>query len=80
MPLTIQDELLDQAGLSPKAARVEIACLLFASGKLTLPAAARWAAASRSDFEGELLARSIPLFRPSPDDLDRELETLAQGD
>ena len=76
MPLTISDQLLDQAGLSPDKARVEIACSLFASGKLTLPGAAKWASMTRSEFEGELLCRSIPLYRPDPEDLDRELSIL----
>lgn len=79
MPLTISDQLLYQAGLSPERARVEIACSLFASGKLTLPAATKWAAMSRSEFEGELLSRSIPLYRPEPEDLDRELEVLSRA-
>lgn len=78
MPLTISDNLLNQAGMTPEKARVEIACLLFASGKLTLPAATRWAEMSRSGFEGELLSRSIPLYQPRSEDLDRELEVLAQ--
>lgn len=76
MPLTISDELLQSTGMSESEARVEIACRLFEAGKLTLWAAAKWAGLSRVDFEGQLLVRKIPLFRPTPEEVEAELTAL----
>jgi predicted HTH domain antitoxin len=76
MPVTIEDELLIEAGLSEHEVRVEIACRLFEVGKLTLPAATRWSGLSRSEFEGEALKRSIALYRPVPEDLANDLGVL----
>ena len=76
MPVTIEDELLAEAGLSEREARAEIACRLFEAGKLTLPAATRWSGLSRSEFEGEALRRHIPLYRPEPEDLAKDLAVL----
>ena len=76
MPLTIPDELLRDAGLSEQAARVEIACRLFALNRLALWPAARWAGLSRVEFETELRRRNIPQYRPGLDDLSDDLRTL----
>jgi predicted HTH domain antitoxin len=63
MPVTITDDMLMAAGLSESEARLEIACRLYAAGKLSLPEATRWAGASRTRFEAALLERSLPLVR-----------------
>lgn len=76
MPLTVSDKLLADAGMTEDEARLEIACLLFDSGKLSLPAAVRWAGCSRTQLEGELLARSISIYRPTADDLETDLAVL----
>lgn len=76
MPLTIPDALLQEAGLSEGEARLEIACRLFDHGKLSLWSAARWAGLSRSEFEGELLRRRIPVYRPRVEDLQEDLRAL----
>ena len=76
MPLTIPDSLLTEAGFSERDARIEIACRLFDAGKLTMPAATRWAVLSRTEFEEELLRRKLPLNRPTSEDLKQDLETL----
>jgi predicted HTH domain antitoxin len=76
MPLTIPDDWLAEAGLSECDARIEIACRLYDAGKLTMPAATRWAALTRTQFEEELLCRQLPLCRPSSEDLKQDLETL----
>lgn len=78
MPLTIPDELLQEAGLSERDALVEIACRLFDAGKLTLWSAAKWAGLTRTAFEEELLRRRIPIYRPGPDDLADDLKALDQ--
>lgn len=78
MPLTISDDLLRDAGMSAPETRVEIACRLFEAQKLTLPLASRWAGLTRTQLEDELLRRGIPLFRPTPGDLESDLSTLAR--
>jgi predicted HTH domain antitoxin len=78
MPLTIPDELLAKAGLSERDARIEIACRLYDAGKLTMPAATRWASLSRTEFEEELLRRKLAICRPTSEDLKQDLDTLKQ--
>ncbi len=78
MPLTISDDLLDAAGLSPEAARVEIACRMFESGNLALWPAAQWAGLSRVDFENELSRRNIPLYRPTWEQIEGEVRGMEQ--
>jgi predicted HTH domain antitoxin len=78
MPLTISDETLQKAGMSADEARVEIACRLFDAGKLELWPAAQLAQMSRSEFEGELLERKIPIYRPTLEDIKGELEAFEQ--
>jgi predicted HTH domain antitoxin len=63
MPVTIPDQLLAEAGLSEKDAKLEIACRLYDAGKLTLPQATRLAEISRVDFEAALLERGLPVLR-----------------
>ena len=63
MPVTIPDQLLAEAGLSERDAKVEIACRLYDAGKLTMPQATRLAEISRTDFEAALLERGLPLLR-----------------
>jgi predicted HTH domain antitoxin len=41
MSLTITDEMLAAAGLSEDDAKLEIACLLYDAGMLTMPEATR---------------------------------------
>ena len=76
MPLTIPDDLLAEAGLSERDARIEIACRLYDAGKLTMPAAARWGNLTRTEFEEELLRRKLPICRPTSENLKQDLETL----
>lgn len=76
MPLTIPDELLDEAGLSEQEARVEIACRLYNAGKLSMPQATRWAQISRTDFESALLERQLPLIRVDERYWQQEVEGL----
>ena len=76
MPLLIPDETLRDVGLNESEALVEIACRLFDAGKLTLWQAAKLAKLDRTTFEGELLGRAIPVYRPTPEDLTEDLATL----
>ncbi len=78
MALTISDEQHHEAGLNEQDARVEIACRLFDAGKLSFPAAARWAGLSRTRFEAALLDRDIPLVRLDVQDLEQDLQTISK--
>jgi predicted HTH domain antitoxin len=78
MPLTITDETLEKAGMTADEARVEIACRLFDAGKLDLWPAAQLAQRTRSEFEGELLERKIPIYRPTLEDIKAELAAFEQ--
>jgi predicted HTH domain antitoxin len=76
MPVTISDDLLIEAGFSEREARLEIACRLYDANKLTLPQAGRWAGVSRTEFEGALLERHLPLIRIDKEYWSQELEGL----
>jgi predicted HTH domain antitoxin len=78
MPLMIPDETLREAGLTERGALIQIACRLFAADNLTLWSAVKLAGLDRVEFEQELLARRIPLYRPDPRDLAEELAELDQ--
>ncbi len=74
--MTIPDDLLAEAGLSERDAKIEIACRFYDAGKLTMPAATRWTGLSRTEFEEELLRRKISISRPTSGDFKQDLETL----
>ena len=76
MPVIIPDEVLREAGLSEREALIEIACRLFDAGKLHLWPAAKLAGLSRVEFEGELIQRKIPIYRPTLEDVLEDLATL----
>ena len=76
MALVITDEELSEAGLTDQEARLELACRLFDVGKLALWPAAKFAGMRRIEFEEELGRRKISVYRPTSEDLDREIEAL----
>ena len=76
MPLLISDSMLSDAGLSEDEARIEFACRLFDTGRLSLTRARRWAGVERTTFESALLARGLPIYRPTLEDLAVDLATL----
>jgi predicted HTH domain antitoxin len=74
----ISDQLLADAGLSEREARLEIACRLYDAGRLTMPKATRWAGVSRTEFEAALLERDLPLIRVDEHYWQQELDGLAR--
>lgn len=78
MPLIISDEVLREAGLKEGEALREFACQLFNAGRLTLWRAAQLAQLDRVQFEEELRARGIPIYRPTIDDLQQDMKALDQ--
>jgi predicted HTH domain antitoxin len=79
MPLTITDEQLRTMGLSEREAAVEFACRLFDAGRLTFHSAMRLATLDRVDFEAALKSRGIAIYRPTADDLRRDVEALKRS-
>ena len=76
MPVIIFDETLRAAGLTEREAVVEVACRLYDAGRLALWPAANLAGMGRSEFEGELMRRQIPVYRPTEQDLADDLAAL----
>jgi predicted HTH domain antitoxin len=68
--------VLIEAGVAEREARIELACRLFDVGKLDLWPAAKLAGLGRAEFEGELRERNIPAYRPTLDELSRDVATL----
>jgi predicted HTH domain antitoxin len=76
MALVIEDELVRQTGLTEPELRIEIACRLFAAGKLYLPQATRLSGLSRPAFEAELVVRDLPLVLYDEALFRRDLDAL----
>jgi predicted HTH domain antitoxin len=78
MPFTIPDDVLTEAGVTEREARIELACRLFDVGRLDLWPAAKLAGLGRAEFEGELRARDIPAYRPTLDHLAQDVAALSR--
>lgn len=78
MTINVPDDILRQAGLTERDALVEFACRLFDAERLDLFAGARLAGLSRADFEAELRARRIPIYRPTLQDVDDDEAALGK--
>ena len=76
MPLVISDEQLQSMKMDERQARIEIACRLFDADQLSLPAAAKMAGLKRAVMEDELRHRKIALYRPTIEELRRDLDVL----
>jgi predicted HTH domain antitoxin len=76
MPLVIPDDVLRQTGLSEREALIEFACRLFDAQRLSVHEAARLAGMQRYEFEAELRKRNIPIYRPTVQELEKDLEAL----
>jgi predicted HTH domain antitoxin len=76
MQLVIPDHIVQEAGLSERAVLIELACRLFDIGKLPLWPAAQLAGLTRTEMEGELMERKIPIYRPTVEDLANDLAAL----
>jgi predicted HTH domain antitoxin len=74
--LNVPDNVLTETGLTERELLVELACRLFDTGKLSLWLAARMAGLDRNGMEDALLQRGIAVYRPTLDDLAKDLETI----
>jgi predicted HTH domain antitoxin len=78
--LLVPDDVLKEAGIDEAEALVELACRLFEAGKLALWPAARLAGLDRTAMEEALASRGIPIYRPTLDDLSRDLSAFGAGE
>jgi len=81
MSVTIPDEILESARITPDELKLDVAILLFERGGLTLAQASRFCGVSRIRFQQELAVRQIPVHygvRDFEDDLSRLDEAGAQ--
>ena len=76
MAVLISDELLNAFQLDERKIRIEIACILYDKGILSLAQAASMAALDRISFQKELSQREI-FIKYSVEDLEEDLNTLA---
>ena len=76
MPLTISDQVLKQAGLTEEEARLEIACRLFQSHRLSLWQAAQCAGLTRVEMEAALLQRGVALYEVTEEQLRDEVAAM----
>jgi predicted HTH domain antitoxin len=76
MPLVISDDALRAAGLDEHEAPIELACLLFDAGRMSIGHAAKFAGLTIVEFEEALHARGIPRFRYTKEMLDEDLRTM----
>jgi predicted HTH domain antitoxin len=76
MPLVISDDILRAAKMTEGEARVEFACRLFEAGRLELWPAAELAGLSRLEMEAELKKREIAIYRPTAEELAKELASM----
>lgn len=77
MTFEIPEDIQRISGLTEREAVVELACRLFAAGRMDLPAATRWTGLDRTAFESELISRGVAPFKPTVDDLRTDMETLS---
>jgi len=76
MPLVIPDDALRAAGLDEHEAPIELACLLFDAGRMSIGHAAKFAGLSTIEFEEALHARGIPRFRYTKEMLEQDIRAL----
>lgn len=73
MILTLPDDPA-LADLSESDIRLDLACALFAAGRISRPVATRMAGVERSDFDQELVRRRIPSY--TEEMLENDVATL----
>jgi predicted HTH domain antitoxin len=76
MPPIVTDPPWDQTRSADLATRVETACRLFETRRLSLWQAARQAGVDRVVMEAELLRRGIPLYEVTEEQLNAELAAM----
>lgn len=75
MTITIPDEIIEQAQLSPAELRIDIAAYLYEHQRLTMGQARRLAGLDQIAFQRELAKRDI-FVHFGLDDLEKDLKNL----
>ena len=78
MTLTIPTTTLEASGMTERELQIEIACRLYDAGKLPLWPAGQLAGLGRTEFEGALLQRGLPLYRYTAEHLRQDVEAITQ--
>ena len=76
MPLIIDDEMLQTAGMTEAEARIEVACRLYDAEKLTFGQAIQWSGLRRTLFESALIDRGLPVYKITLEDLQEDMANL----
>lgn len=76
MTLTLPDDPA-LADLTESEIRLDLACALFAAGRISRPVAARMAGMERFDFDRELVVRRIPSY--TEEMLEEDLASLQKA-
>lgn len=76
MTLSIPDDVVRNSGLTEQEIRIELACRLFDMERLDLWPAAQLAGLTRTEMEAELHKRTIPIYRPTIEEVKQDLENL----
>jgi predicted HTH domain antitoxin len=74
MPLLLTDEQLAQAGLTEADVKLELACRLFAAGKIPFPTASKLAGVTRTELENALIERDLPIVRLTLEGVQSDLD------
>lgn len=75
MTLTIQDHLLEEAGVTEQELKLEVAAILYQKGKLSLGKASELANIHKLAFQKELAKRKIP-SNYNEEAFEQDLKTL----
>ena len=78
MSVVISDETLRASGMTEAEFRLEVALLLFASGKLPLGYASKLAEMDKIQFQQLLQKRKIPLYFYEIEDFKLDLKNLRE--
>ncbi len=78
MDLRLPEGVAARLNLTEAQLRVEVACRLFDAGILDAGQASAIAELERERFETELRRRSIPLYRPTPQDVAQDAGFFAK--
>jgi predicted HTH domain antitoxin len=78
MVINLPDDVFRAAGLSPADVVIELAAVLFDTGKLSFHAARCLTDLSRQDFEQKLRERHIAIHRPRLEDVRQELREIRE--
>lgn len=78
MSVVISDEILNACGMSATEFQLEIAVMLFQTGKLTLGQASHLAQLEKFEFQNLLKERNIPIYSYDIEDFNLDIKNLKE--